>query len=211
MNADAKRHAAAFGWIGIIAGVMFCLTWLACYSADSSWVWGTNSFSDFGISDTDAATYFEWGCIITSILLAVYGIGEALNSKKVGFISCGIILVFTGLSLVMVGFYDADYEGGDIHDFFAVLGATLFVFASLFWTGQCWYDGKILAAGAPVVLYMISFFSYVSFEWEEWEVISLVLAAFWLIEAATYTVARNVQPKNPVDAVARNKKKEVSQ
>ena len=150
MNADAKKHAAAFGWFGICAGVAFCFMWLACYGADSSWEWGTNALSDFGVSDTDAATYFEWGCVISAILLAFFGVGEALNDKrKSGYLAEGILLALAGICLIFVGFYDSDYEGGDIHEFFAVLAATLFAFAAASWAAQTWYDGKWSSSASP--------------------------------------------------------------
>ena len=204
MNADAKKHAAAFGWFGICAGVAFCFMWLACYGADSSWEWGTNALSDFGVSDTDAATYFEWGCVISAILLAFFGVGEALNDKrKSGYLAAGILLALAGICLIFVGFYDSDYEGGDIHEFFAVLAATLFAFAAASWAAQTWYDGKVIVAGAAVVLFCVSLFSAFGFAEEEWEVISIVAGLVWLFIAASYTIGVNVQPKNPVSAIGK--------
>ena len=91
MNADAKKHAAAFGWFGVLAVAVFSIIWLACYSVDTSWVWGKNSISDFGISDTDAASFFKYGCAIVGVLLAIFGIGEVVNKKKFGYVFSGIM------------------------------------------------------------------------------------------------------------------------
>lgn len=193
MNADAKKHAAAFGWFGILAVAAFCIIWLACYSIDTAWVWGENSISDFGTSDTDAASYFKYGLVVAGILLAIFGIGETVNRKTFGYVLSGIVTVIAGLCVVMVGLFTLDYEGGDLHHFFATIMAILMAASALAFAGQSFYCNKILRGGIVVVLFTVVIGTAFAFEFEEFEVWAAVCAIIFYGMYSVLTVAENIE------------------
>lgn len=193
MNADAKKHPAAFGWFGVLAVAVFSIVWLACYSADTSWVWGENSISDFGISDTDAASFFKYGCAIAGILLATFGIGEIVNKKQTGYVFSGVMTVLTGICLVIVGFVTLDYKGGDLHDFFAILAAVFAAATVVSWAAQTWKCGHEILAGVSIILFCTVLACMFAYHFEKFEVIALVLALIWYGLYSASTIAYNTK------------------
>ena len=193
MNADAKKHAAAFGWFGVLAVAVFSIIWLACYSVDTSWVWGKNSISDFGISDTDAASFFKYGCAIVGVLLAIFGIGEVVNKKKFGYVFSGIMVVLTGICVIIVGFADLNYKGGDIHHFFAILAAIFAAASAIAWSAQSWKCGREVVAGIPIVLSCVVLACLFAYPFEKFEVIAMVMALIWYGLYSAGTIGYNVK------------------
>ncbi len=192
MNADAKKHPAAFGWFGVLAVAVFSIVWLACYSADASWVWGENSISDFGISDTDAASFFKYGCAIAGVLLATFGIGEIVNSKQTGYVFSGVMTVLTGICLLVVGFVTLDYNE-NLHDFFAILAAVFAAVTVISWAAQSWKCGREIPAGVSVILFCAVLACMFAYNLEKFEVIALVLALIWYGLYSASTIAYNMK------------------
>lgn len=193
MNADAKMHAIAFGWFGVLAVVAFAITWLACYSVDTAWTWGKDSISDFGLSETDAASFFKYGCAVSGILLAVFGVGEVINRKQFGYIFSGIMTVLAGICLVFVGFIDLGYNGGNIHHFFAILTAVFIAASAISWAIQSWKCGYEIEAGIPVVLFCIVAACMFAYQFEKYEAIAAIMALIWFALYAGSTIAHNVK------------------
>lgn len=193
MEADSTKHAAAFGWVGLLAVVAFAVTWLACFSVDPSWVWGTDSISRFGVSDTDAADYFRYGCIATGALLAVFGTGLVYSmSGRAGMVIAGVLFLIAGVCIILCGNYTLDYEGGDIHRFFAAMAGMLVLGASIAAAAYIWKSGHIGLGGIAVSLFMITFAAALAFGFEEFEAYAAVCGMIWIGLVGAYQVGSNL-------------------
>lgn len=182
MNTEVKTHSAAVGWIGIIAVVAFCIMWLACYRADSSWTWCVDTLSEFGVSSTAAANYFAYGLVISGALLAVFGVGKVQCSQgKIGYNVGGALLAISGFALVLVGLLTKDVSNGDYHTFFAWMLATLFLVAVIVIVIQEYLDGHVLSVGIGMVMLfaIVSFAALFSFE--KFETSAILLALGWVV------------------------------
>lgn len=189
MNTSVKNSSAAFGWVGIVAAVAFIVMWIACYQADSSWTWGVDALSNFGVSGTDAADYFNYGCVISGILLAIYGVGKAQSSNVKGYTVAGIMLALTGICVMAVGVFTNDVHNGDYHDFFAIL-ASVFMFAGIIATAiQQYYDGLVIPVGIAMIFCLAIIMCTLVFNPEKYEVYSIVIALFWIIMDGALMVA----------------------
>ena len=56
----SKPHNVAFAWFGVIAVVVFSICWICAAAIDTTWVFGENTLSDLGASDSDAKMYFNY-------------------------------------------------------------------------------------------------------------------------------------------------------
>lgn len=194
MNTEVKTHSTAIGWVGVIAVVAFCIMWLACLGADSSWSWGNNSLSDFGVSHTDAADYFNYGLVIAGALLALYGVGRLQTSqKKIGFSIGGALLTLTGFAVILIGMLTKDIDSGNYHDFFGILTIIFLAVAVIAITAQEYLDGRILPVGVSLVLiFAVASFAIV-FDFEEFEVYSIVACLIWVLMDAALMIAAGIQ------------------
>ncbi len=193
MKADITKHATAMGWFGILAVAVFCIMWLACMAADDTWVWGENAISDFGVSDTDAADYFEYGCMVSGILLAAFGAGLALTSgPRTGLLAAGTFYALAGVCIIFIGQYDSDYNGGNAHSFFAWTAALLLLGAMIASAAQYWQCGKLALGGIAVTLFCIICACVLAFEFEKWEVWSAVVMLAWTAMVAGYQMTSHI-------------------
>ncbi len=182
MNTEVKTHSAAVGWVGIVAVAAFCIMWLACYQADSSWKWGVDAISEFGVSSTAAADYFVYGFVIAGALLAAFGIGKVqCSQRKYGYVIAGTLFAISGIALVLVGILTKDVASGDYHTFFAWMLAVLFAVAVIVTVVQEYLDGNVLSVGVSMVLLFAAASFAILFEFEKFEVYAIILAMVWII------------------------------
>lgn len=195
MNTNFKTHSAAIGWVGILAVTAFIAMWLACYQADSSWTWGYNSLSDFGISyGTPAANYFNYGMVTVGALLAVYGIGRLqYNKKKGGYAAGGIFLAMAGFTILLIGLLTKDVQSADYHNFFAVLTAMFLALALIAITVQEYKDGMVLPLGVSIfVVVAIAAFALL-FNFAKFEVYAIVAGLLWVAIDAAIMIATGIK------------------
>ena len=191
-SADAKKHTAAFGWFGLLAVAAFVVMWLACIGADTSWVWGSDPISDFGVSDTDAATFFKYGMVLTGALAAVFGVGETFNKSQFGYILSGIMLILCGICMAFVGVFTS--STGDLHLMFAYMAG---IFAA---AAQYWSCGKYVPAGITIVLFCIAAASAFAYDFAHFEVIAITMILVWLAMNAAMTIASSLGNKQEISA-----------
>ena len=192
MNANVNNHSAAFGWIGVIAVTAFCVMWLMCYLADSSWTWGINTISDFGVSNTAAADYFNYGVMIVGMILAVYGLGKTQSpavASRVG----GNLIAFGGIFIALMGVTTVDVNNGDYHKFVALIGATLLFLGLLICAAQNYLDGKVLVVGVAICAFILMFLCAVVFGYAKGEVYCLVIAAAWGLFDAIFMIVDGIK------------------
>ena len=108
MNATT-HNPAAFAVVGIVAAALFAVMWIIMAEGDPTWVLGENTLSDLGISiNDDVATEFKYTCMITGILLLVFGAGKAYCENGASTAS-GVFAAIAGVFIVLVGLYNKDY------------------------------------------------------------------------------------------------------
>ncbi len=191
MNANVNNHSAAFGWVGVFAATVFVAVWLMCIMADSSWTWGNNTISDFGISATAAADYFNYGIVIVGMLLAVYGVGKAQGSATGATVS-GYLIALGGISIALMGMTTVDVHNGDYHKLVAFVGAFLLIVGLLVSAAQNYFDGKVLAVGIAILVFIAMFFCAIQYGYVKGEVYCLVLAIIWGIADAAFMIVDGI-------------------
>jgi hypothetical membrane protein len=193
MNMFNKTPSSAFGWVGIIAVAAFCIMWLACYAADGTWVWGYNSITDFGISNTAAADYFSYGLVIAGAFLALYGVGrlQTCNGKP-GYAAGGCLLALTGIAIIVIGLLTKDVHSADYHNFFAILAGVFLSASVLAIAIQQYYCGKVLPVGVALVIVLaVIVFAY-EFNFAKFEVYAIVAALIWVAMDAALMVKSGI-------------------
>jgi len=184
----SKDRSIAFAWFGMIGVAVFIMVWLCAAAADTTWQFGTNTLSEFGVSKTDASLYFNYGCMITGILVAAFGAGRALYAKNIGHSAGGVLLVLGGAALALVGVYTMD--DGDIHKYVAV-SAALFIFLSMIaMAAGNWYANRKALAGIGIVFVFLLIAMCMSYEVAKLEAYGIIIAMIWfLLESVNMIVS----------------------
>lgn len=195
MNTDAKTHSAAVGWVGIIAVVAFIVMWLACYGADSSWTWGYNSLSDFGISyGTDAAAFFNYGLMISGALLGAYGIGRLqYNKGKAGYAAGGALLALAGFSMVGIALLTKDVQGADYHNLFAYMAALFISISLIVIAVQEYRDNMVFPVGVAIMLLIAVVCFALMFNFAKFEVYAIIAALIWVLMDSAVLIKTGIQ------------------
>ena len=121
-----KSNTEKSSFTGLFGVAFFSICWLCAVVSDPSWTLGENMVSDLGVSDTNAAYFFNYGCIITGIILCAYGIMSAYYGngtfEKISY----VLIDAAGAALIGVGTFTEDT--GCIHNISAY---TVFILAAL--------------------------------------------------------------------------------
>lgn len=150
-----KRNTAPFAVVGIVAAILFAMVWLVAAVNDPNWVLGVNTLSDMGVSDVQlTADLFMYGCIITGLLVFVFGLGKASNEYGSSRAS-GIMTAIAGVFLVLVGLYNKDFGNGNIHDTVAILFFLFLALAAMASVHGDWTEGKRINGAIGAILIMI--------------------------------------------------------
>ncbi|MCL2031747.1 MAG: DUF998 domain-containing protein [Methanomassiliicoccaceae archaeon] len=175
----SKDHSVAFAWFGMIGVAAFIIAWVCAASIDTAWEFGVNKLSEFGISDTDASLYFNYGCMITGALVAVFGVGCAVYAKNMGRAVGGALLVLGGVALALVGVYTMN--DGDLHSFAAVSAALLIFLAMIAFAAGNWIADKKIFAGIGIVLIFLLATMALVFDVAELEAYGIILVMMWFL------------------------------
>ncbi|MDO5861684.1 MAG: DUF998 domain-containing protein [Thermoplasmata archaeon] len=180
MNAT-KRSPAPFAVIGIVAAFLFAVVWIVAAQSDSSWVLGENTLSDLGVSSVQfTADLFMYGCIITGILIFVFGLGKACcetrNSR-----AAGILVAAAGIFLVLVGIYNKDFGNGNIHVAVAYLLFLFLILAAIVSIAGDWAEGKRLSACATAILIVIVIGADIGNGLAYIEAVAVACALLWIL------------------------------
>lgn len=182
----SKDHSIAFAWFGLTGVAAFIIAWFCADGIDAAWRFGVDNISDLGVSETDAGLYFNYGCIITGVLLAVMGIGRAVYGKTAGHIAGGLLIVFGSIALAFVGIYAAD-EGG-MHNFVAVCAALFMFSAMIAVAAGNWSADRKLFAGIDIVIIFLIMAMFLAYDVAGFEAYGIILAMMWIITESTNMV-----------------------
>ncbi|UAL07847.1 MAG: DUF998 domain-containing protein [Candidatus Methanogranum gryphiswaldense] len=181
-----KPHNVAFAWFGIIAIAVFTISWICAAALDPAWVFGKNTLSDFGVSDTDAKYFFNYGCcMLTAIFLAIFGFASTIYSNNKCISAGGILLVIGAVLLFLVGIITKDVGNGDLHNLVAyTMGFFIFIAVCLY-AGGFWMNGHEVFAAVPIVIVITLMGIYVGYNLATFEAWAAIGAMIWIIVAAT--------------------------
>jgi len=177
-----KNHNVAFSWFGVLGVAVFLICWVAATVADPSWEFATNTLSEFGISDTDAAYFFNYGCcILTGALLAIFGVGNVLTAKNNGYLVGGLLLIVGSAFLALVGIVTMNYGNGDPHDVIATSMAAILVFSVAAFAIGNWNADRKIVAGTSMVIVIIIICMAIEYSAAELEAYGIILMFAWII------------------------------
>lgn len=191
MKANVKNHQSAVGWVGIIAVVAFIVMWIACYTAESSWVWDADTLGTFGILE-NSENYFNYGIIIVGVLISTYGIGKACGGMYPGYAVSGNLMIIGGILIALMGIITADVQDGDYQKLVTVLGA-FFIIAGLIASAvQNHYNGMIIPVGAAIIFFILMVFAYVQYGYIGGQIYFVILLAAWIVLDAAVMVSSGI-------------------
>jgi len=175
----SKDRSIAFAWFGMAGVAVFIITWMCAEAVDTAWQFGTNTLSEFGVSDTDASLYFNYGCKIAGILVAIFGLGRAAYAKNFGHITGGVLLIFGGAALALVGVYTLDEQ--TLHNFVAS-AAAMFIFVSMMAIAAGnWAANRKFLAGIGIVFVLMLTAMFFAFDIAMLEAYGIILAIIWFL------------------------------
>lgn len=200
MNAT-KHSPAPFAVVGIVAAAFFAVMWIVAAQGDASWVLGESTVSDLGISaNDDTANEFMYGCIITGILVIVFGAGKAYCENGAS-TAAGLFIAAAGLFLALLGIFDKNYGNGDAHQAFAYL---CFIFIAVGAVCSMFGDhaeGKKINAAITGALILIVVGAVVGKELAYYEAVATVCALLWLVSESVKMIF-DLPKMEPVQAAA---------
>ncbi len=179
-----QPHNVAFAWIGIIAAVVFTISWIGAIAQDSSWVFGKDMLSDLGVSDTDAKFYFNYGCcMLTAVLIAAFGVSSLGYASNRYIATGGALLILSAIPLFFVGVIAKDCDI-DAHRSIAYLMGTLLLLAICLYAGGFWANGHEVFAAVPVIMIIALIGVYIKNGMAGFESWGAVCAIIWIIVAS---------------------------
>jgi hypothetical membrane protein len=185
-------HNIAFAWFGILAIAVFTISWICAVALDPSWVFGKNTLSDLGVSNTDAKYFFNYGCcMLTAIFLAIFGFASTIYSKNKCTSAGGIFLVIGAVFLFLVGIVTENVGNGDPHNHVALTMGFFVLIAMCLYAGGFWMNGHEIFAAVPIVLLIILLGIHIKdgfATYEAWSAIGVM--AFMIVAAADMMLSK---------------------
>lgn len=176
-----KIGPAGPGIAAICAAFIFAIAWIVAACGDTTWVVGEKTLSMLGVSDVQvSADAFNYGCIVTGALFAIFGVGKAAFEKRCNSAS-GAMMVVAGLALIGIGVFTKDFGNGNAH--LAVAYAFFFFLAvSAILSGIGDYQEKrTIPTAVTVVLFMTAFGSFALQSMEMAEAVTVACALIWAV------------------------------
>lgn len=119
---DLKKYGQRpYILFSLVGTLTFGVLWLACILYDPSWDPAQNSISDLSMPPT--APIFATACILTGILLALYGIGKVIYDDMPGWVA-GIAMVLGSVGLCAMGMFNKEFY--DIHFLTAAIAVAFY-------------------------------------------------------------------------------------
>lgn len=176
-----KIGPAGFGIAAVCGAFIFSVAWIVAACGDASWILGEDTLSMLGISDVQvSADAFNYACIITGVLFAIFGFGK-LGFEKGCNRASGAMIIIAGIALLGIGIFTKDFGNGNAHLIVAYL-FFLFLALSVILSGIGDYkEKKTIPVAATVILFMISFGSIAFQSLAMIEAITVACALLWAV------------------------------
>jgi Predicted membrane protein len=177
-----KDHYVSFAWLGILGIVTFVISWICAIAMDPSWTFAENTLSEFGISDTDARYFFNYGCcIISGALIALFGFGNIICAKNSGYQAGGVLLMIAGAMLALVGLVTMDVGNGNLHNYVAGTMALFLLLSMIALAAANWIADRKMLSGISIVFVCVLVAMMLNYTVAELEAYGVFLIAIWLL------------------------------
>ena len=174
---EVKRSAKGLGVLGLVAAILFAFIWIVAANADPLWILGDNTLSDLGTSDVELTkNLFNYGCMLTGVLIFIYGAGKTVVSEKAGAAS-GILLCAASVFLFCIGIYTNDYN---VHNYFAAAFFILLAFAVLCGGIDDGKNGRMLNAAVAACVLFSSLAVLAAMGLAMGEAVAVAMGLIWL-------------------------------
>jgi len=177
-----KDHNVSFAWLGILGIVTFVISWICAIAMDPSWTFAENTLSEFGISDTDAQYFFNYGCcLISGALIVLFGFGNVIGAKNSGYQAGGILIMIAGALLALVGIVTMDVGNGNLHDYVAGTMALFLLLSIIALAAANWVADRKMLSGISIVIVFVLVAMMLNYTVAEVEAYGVILIAIWIL------------------------------
>ena len=119
-----------FAYAGIAAVIVMTAAVVICFFSAPDWDYLTDSMCDFVVSKTwYVPGVFIGGCVISGLLFMFSGLGWYLFEESKYVRIAGIVMQFSGISLICVGVLDVTYW---FHQYVTITFTVIFIIAVAF-------------------------------------------------------------------------------
>ncbi len=180
MSATSSSRAG-FAVIGIVAAFLFGIAWIVAALSDPAWRFGEDAVSDLGVSSVQlTADMFMFGCILTGLLVFLFGVGKTYSETHASRWS-GALLLIAGIFLILIGCFNEDWHGGTVHATVAILFFIFLALSMLVSIPGDWADGKKLCGAVGIVAIVVIIGCAVGESLAFLEAMAIVCALVWLV------------------------------
>jgi len=190
----SKDHSSAFAWAGMLGAAVFIIMLAYLGSVDNGWQFGSSVLCKSDFSGTDAGTVFKFGCMLTGILLVIFGIGRAVYAKNAGHAAGGVFLVISGITFAFVGIFTLN-DRHDWHYFVAVSAAVFMLLAAISIAAGNWVANRKIFAGIAVVFVFIVVAMCFAYDLANLESYGFILAIIWVVMESVNMIASSGKVK----------------
>ncbi|MDR0778657.1 MAG: DUF998 domain-containing protein [Methanomassiliicoccaceae archaeon] len=161
-----KERNILIGLTASLAVVAFGLSWYIAALSDPAWTFGANYLSDLGVSDNEMSRlFFNGGCILAGILLAVTGTAVLTSMKGRLYKAAGLCTMIAGIAMAFVGVFTED--AGSLHFYIACVAFGMGFLALIFVAVKDRMNGLRALSALTVLgvfLVLVSYLWLVQFE-----------------------------------------------
>jgi len=190
----SKDHSSAFAWAGILGAAVFIIMLAYLGSANNGWQFGSSVLCKTDFSGTNTDLLFKCGCMLTGILLVIFGIGRAIYAKNVGHAAGGVFLVISGITLAFVGIFTLK-DMNDWHYFVSVSAALFMLLAVIAIAAGNWVANRKVFAGIGVVFVFMAVAMFFAYDLANLESYGFILAIIWVVMESVNMIASSGKAK----------------
>lgn len=182
---SSKIGPAGPGIAAICGAFIFAIAWIVAACGDLSWMVGEDTLSVLGVSDVQvSADAFNYGCMVTGVLFAIFGLGKFAFETKCNRASGAMILI-AGIALIGVGIFTKDYGNGNPH-LIVAYAFFLFLVISAVLSGIGDYnEKKTIPLAVTVVLFTTALITFAIQPLAMAEAVTVVCALIWAVVQGT--------------------------
>lgn len=176
---EVKKSNVPFALAGLCGAFLFAVMWFVAAQADGSWIFSETLVCSLGESTScTASSVFQYGSILSGLLLAYLGMGKVLHSDWLNRAG-GILVVLAGFCLIIVGGFVLD-SNADIHEIGYYLFMTFMAVGILLSLIGDFINGRNLCGAANAVIFIVMIASLFSMELEFVESWITLMTIVWM-------------------------------
>lgn len=187
---EVKKSNAPFAMAGLCGAFLFAVMWFVAAQADGGWTFSETLVCKLAESaNCTASSVFQYGTILSGLLLAYLGVGKVLHSDWLNRAG-GILVVIAGFCLIIVGGFVLD-KNADIHEIAYYLFMTFMAIGILLSTIGDFINGRNLSGAANAAIFVVMLGSVFSMKIEFIESWITLMTIVWMFtESAKLAIVK---------------------